>query len=101
MTINSKTAAAGRYKAHACPKCNLVHKGKGPYCSKICSNSDRSEEYRQKMSDKLKYTDAGQKMVWELHWGEDYEPIIAGGPIGLKDNQFVLGGDVWESDDSW
>lgn len=53
------------------------------------------------MSDMKKFGDKGQQVIWELNWGEDYEPIIAGGPVGLKDNQFVSGGDVWESDDSW
>lgn len=99
MAINSRTAAAGRYKAHACPKCQVIHKNKGPYCSKACSNADRDDEYKKKMSDKLKYGDAGQKMIWELHWGENYEPIIAGGPVGLADNQFVEDGDVWTTDD--
>lgn len=98
MAINSKTAAAGRYKAHPCPKCNVIHKGKGPYCSKVCSNMDRSAEYKKKMSDNMLYGDKGQLTTWNLNWGEDYEPIIAGGPVGLADNQFVAGGDVWTSE---
>ena len=49
MATNSITASQGRYKAHPCPKCQVVHKGKGPYCSKVCSNSDRDDEYKEKM----------------------------------------------------
>lgn len=101
MATNSITAAAGRYKAHPCPKCQVIHKGKGPYCSKVCSNRDRDDEYKKKMSDMKKFGDKGQQVIWDLNWGENYEPIIAGGPVGLKHNQFVSGGDVWESDDSW
>jgi hypothetical protein len=44
------------------------------------------------------HTDKGQLATWNLVWGEDYEPIIAGGPIGLADNQFVQDGDVWTSE---
>ena len=95
------TAAAGRYKEHACPKCNVLHRGRGPYCTKSCANLDRSEEVKKKLSDTKKYGDKGQLATWELNWGIDYEPIIAGPPVGLNDNQFVEGGDVWTSDDPW
>lgn len=98
MATNSITASQGRYKAHPCPKCQVVHKGKGPYCSKVCSNSDRDDEYKEKMRQRSLYTDKGQLATWNLNWGEDYEPIIAGGPVGLKDNQFVADGDVWTSE---
>jgi len=50
------------------------------------------------MSDMKKFGDKGQQVIWELNWGEDYEPIIAGGPVGLADNQFVEDGDVWTSE---
>jgi hypothetical protein len=50
------------------------------------------------MSDNMLYGDKGQLTTWNLNWGEDYEPIIAGGPVGLSDNQFVADGDVWTSE---
>ena len=59
---------------------------------------DRSEEYKQKMRDNMLHSDRGQLTTWNLNWGEDYEPIIAGGPVGLSDNQFVADGDVWTSE---
>ena len=86
----------GRYKAHPCPNCNVVHKGKGPFCSKVCSNEGRDDEYKQKMRDKMLYTDEGQLRSWNLHWNEDDEPIIANEKPGLESNQFVSGGSVWE-----
>lgn len=45
MSINS-------YREKQCLYCGVIHKHRGPYCSKICSNKDRrhSDETKAKMS---------------------------------------------------
>jgi hypothetical protein len=94
----SKTAAQGRYKAHPCPACGVVHKGKGPFCSKSCSNTGRDAEYREKMSNKMLHTDEGQLRTWNFKWGDEFEPILPGTTPVLSSNQFVADGDVWTNE---
>lgn len=91
-------ATIGRYKAHECPTCKVTHKGKGPFCSKVCSNRGRDDEYKQRMRERALYTDTGQLTTWTLNWDETKEPVLAGGSGStLPANQFVEGGDIWET----
>jgi predicted nucleic acid-binding Zn ribbon protein len=85
----------GVYREKSCPTCNKNHRKKGMFCSKICSNKGRDEEYRQKMRERMLYTDEGQERVWNLTWGEDSEPILPQVGKGPDRNQFVQGGDIW------
>lgn len=85
----------GVYREKVCPTCGTKHRKKGQYCSKACSNKGRDEEYRQKMREKMLYTDEGQQRVWNLTWGEDHEPILPQSGRGLNRDQFVSGGDIW------
>lgn len=86
----------GIYREKECPTCTIKHRKKGMFCSKICSNKGRDEEYRQRMRERMLYTDEGQERVWNLTWGQDSEPILPQIGKGPDRNQFVQGGDLWE-----
>lgn len=44
------------YRLKTCPCCGKEHRGRGPYCSKVCSNRARefSEETKKKISESVK-----------------------------------------------
>lgn len=87
----------GVYREKECPTCGIKHRKKGVFCSKTCSNKGRDEEYKQKMRDKMLYTDEGQMRSWNLNWDDTDEPVAPPMNVGpsLNRNQFVSGGDVW------
>jgi hypothetical protein len=85
----------GVYKEKACPTCGGKHRKKGIFCSKVCSNKGRDDDYKQKMRDKMLYSEEGQMRAWSLNWDEDSEPIVPPVPRGLDRNQFISGGDIW------
>lgn len=91
----------GVYREKACPTCGKMHRKKGNFCSKTCSNKGRDDDYKQKMRDKMLYTEEGQLRAWNLNWDEDSEPIVPGAAKGLDHNQFIAGGDIWTSDNDW
>lgn len=88
----------GQYREKVCPTCSAAHRKKGPFCSKTCSNMGRDDEYKQKMRDKMLYTDEGQQRSWSLNWDEDRDapvsPPDTNAPY-LGNNQFVDDGVVW------
>lgn len=91
----------GVYREKVCPTCGTKHRKKGPFCSKVCSNKGRDEEYKAKMREKMLYTDEGQLRSWNLNWDDTDEPVappMNEGP-SLRRNQFVAGGSVWERSD--
>lgn len=51
-TSCATTANIMSYRQKTCPYCSTVHKQRGPFCSKACSNKNRrhSTETKQKMS---------------------------------------------------
>ena len=76
----------------------MKHRKKGIFCSKTCSNKGRDEEYKQKMRDRMLYTEKGQETTWNLNWDERDEPVapqIYKEQPSLKRGQFVSGGDIW------
>ena len=88
----------GVYREKECPTCGVKHRKKGMFCSKTCSNKGRDDEYKQKMRDRMLYTDEGQLRSWNLNWDDTDEPVVAGGGPGLERNQFLAGGDIWTKD---
>lgn len=88
----------GVYREKECPTCATKHRKKGMFCSKICSNKGRDEEYKQKMRERMLYTDEGQERVWKLTHDETDEPVapqIYREGTTLRRDQFVAGGDIW------
>ena len=87
----------GVYREKVCPTCGTKHRKKGPFCSKVCSNKGRDEEYRQKMRETMLYTESGQQRTWDLNFDETDEPVAPQIPKGptINRNQFVAGGDIW------
>jgi len=88
----------GVYREKECPTCAIKHRKKGVFCSKICSNKGRDQEYREKMRDRMLNTAKGQEIAWNLNFDETDEPVapqIFVEKPALKKNQFVAAGDVW------
>ena len=88
----------GVYREKECPTCGTKHRKKGPYCSKTCSNKDRDEEYKQKMRERMLYTEKGQETTWNLNWDDTDEPVapqIYRDQPSLQRGQFAAGGDIW------
>ena len=88
----------GVYREKECPTCAIKHRKKGVFCSKICSNKGRDQEYREKMRDRMLNTAKGQEIAWNLNFDETDEPVapqIFVEKPSLKKNQFVAAGDVW------
>lgn len=46
----------GVYRKKNCPHCGIEHRGRGLFCSKACSNSNREvkPETKEKVSEKMK-----------------------------------------------
>jgi len=64
-----------------CPKCKIVHQKPGIFCSRTCANSrgPRTEEFKQKVSKKLKnfkLTDEQRQSARENRWGKTYQRKI-------------------------
>jgi len=88
----------GVYREKVCPTCSAKHRKKGPFCSKVCSNKGRDDEYKEKMRDRMLNTEEGQMRAWNLNFDETDEPVP---PQEYKEKpslnrgQFVAGGDLW------
>lgn len=39
----------GQYKKKECPSCGAIHRGRGQYCSKSCSNTKRKGNVTEKV----------------------------------------------------
>ena len=88
----------GVYREKECPTCKVLHRKKGIFCSKVCSNKGRDDEYKEKMRDRMLNTEEGQQRSWDLNWDDRDEPIAPQLYIerpSLQRNQFTGGGDVW------
>jgi hypothetical protein len=89
----------GVYREKECPTCAVKHRKKGMFCSKVCSNKGRDDEYKEKMRDRMLNTDEGQVRAWNLNFNEDTDapiaPQIYREQPSLKRGQFTAGGDVW------
>lgn len=79
---------AGMYKKKTCPKCGVIHRGRGQFCSIACSNSHR--EVKQETRDKLS----------EIH--KEYIPTLIARRVKVKvdrlkheKGEYVLEEDDW------
>jgi hypothetical protein len=88
----------GIYKEKQCPTCAIKHRKKGVFCSKICSNKGRGDEYKEKMRNRMLHTEEGQQRSWNLNWDDRDEPVapqVQRDTPSLARNQFRVGGDIW------
>ena len=94
---------AGMYKKKTCPKCGIIHRGRGFFCSVSCSNSHRevTQETKDKLSEiqqeyvpsflarnaKIKIDDAKHKRGEYVLQEDDWYLVPPGGD---DDDGFVL-----------
>lgn len=100
----------GIYREKTCPKCGVIHRRRGPYCSRSCAMSSRivSDETKQKHSEnnKKRYedktSDAYLDNLENIKAAAKKSKGINPDPIPpqfrneyIDDNHFVSGGDYW------
>lgn len=91
----------GQYKEKTCPQCNKVHRQRGPYCSKSCSNLARHPAVYEKVSRWMKESDKGQEISYNLKHDADKEDPILPPSNARPANSFIEGGDLWTVDNDW
>lgn len=89
-----------RYSKKNCLTCGIEHRKRGPFCSKVCSNSGRDGATRQKISEASRANNTIAHAY--LGAGTVQEPPDPNkwGNFSLAKNQFIdQDGDIWTSCD--
>ena len=111
-----------RYKKKNCEKCGKIHRKRGKFCSKACANSiPASAAKKRKLSEKAtefhRSEDGEAASRRQSEWAsalnrykhgytidkpealsvEDFKLEIPDIKNPLRDNQFLEGGDIWET----
>ena len=84
-----------------CPTCGVTHRGRGPYCSKVCSNKGRevTQEQKQKTSESMvKHMnsdhDSAEYQRWIIRNHDRQTDAVVPGHIPDKE-YYRDGQDIW------
>lgn len=84
----------GVYKKKECPVCKVIHRRRGPYCSKSCAAKDRecSEEVKNKISQSMsEYYKTPQGITAAKRAGIRWEALRKGDSHDLvKSEEFAV-----------
>lgn len=110
----------GVYREKTCPTCGILHKKRGPYCSRSCGNiREHTEETKEKISEARKeYLETPEGIATQKKLNRITSARNTNTPIEIlspddyaidipdvsqirtiRHNEFMDGRDIWVSDD--
>ena len=82
-----------RYKEKECPKCGILHKKEGPYCSQSCSSQRQMAEHQKKSiskSNKRYYSETIEGYASRKRTGDMARSREKYKEMGLSDEDWML-----------